>query len=78
MPKQGKRVFNIDLPTFPNAIMRRVILLPRREQWARQVSTESLTQIPELENSLGYKQTLRSIKIKVRFAPESRHSAVHG
>jgi hypothetical protein len=39
--------------TFPNAIMRRIIPLPRREQWARQVSTESLTPIPELENSLG-------------------------
>ena len=53
MPQQGKRVFNIDPPASPNAIMRRAKPLPRREQWTRQVPTESLTPIPELENSLG-------------------------
>ena len=57
MPQQGKRVFNIDPPTFPNDIMRRVKPLPRREQWTRQVPTESLTPIPELENSLGHERT---------------------
>ncbi len=33
---RSKRVFNIDPPTSPNAIMRRAETLPRREQWTRQ------------------------------------------
>jgi hypothetical protein len=37
MLQRGKRVFNIDPPTSPNAIMRRAKPLPRREQWTRQV-----------------------------------------
>ena len=63
MPQQGKRVFNIDPPAFPNAIMRRAKTLPRREQWARQAPTESLTPIPELENSLGYKRRIGSLQM---------------
>jgi len=36
MLQRGNRVFNIDPPTSPNAIMRRAEPLPRREQWIRQ------------------------------------------
>ncbi len=50
----GKRVFNIDPPTSPNAIMRRA-KAPTAERTVEpaEISTESLTPTPELENSLG-------------------------
>ena len=35
VPLQGERVFNIDPPSSPNAIMRRAAPLPRRKQWTR-------------------------------------------
>lgn len=34
--KRGKRGFNIDPPTSPNAMVRRAEPPPRREQWSRQ------------------------------------------
>ena len=48
MPQQGKRVFNIDPPASPNAIMRRAKPLPRREQWTRQAHHGELDPNPRL------------------------------
>ena len=48
MLQQGNRVFNIDPPTSPNAIMRRAETLPRREQWIRQVRHGELDSIPRI------------------------------
>ena len=69
MLQRGNRVFNIDPPTSPNAIMRRAEPLtpscggpsPYRGENSgsdRHINIkESLTSNPELENSLGRKRT---------------------
>lgn len=43
---KGKRGFNIDLPASQNAIMRRAVSLPRREQWTRQEQYGELDTYP--------------------------------
>ena len=46
MSHRGKRVFDIDPPTSPYAIMRRAAPLPRREQWTRQAHHGELDSDP--------------------------------
>jgi len=48
MPQHGKRVFNIDPPASPNAIMRRAKPQPRREQWTRQAHHGELDPNPRI------------------------------
>jgi hypothetical protein len=48
MLRRGNRVFNIDPPTSPNAIMRRAKPLPRREQWIGQAHQGELDTNPRV------------------------------
>ncbi len=59
MPHRGKRVFNIDLPTSPNAIMRRAKPLPRREQWTRQTHLGELGNQPRVREQPQLKTAVR-------------------
>ena len=67
MLQRGNRVFNIDPPTSPNAIMRRAELLPRREQWIRQAHqgeldlTPRVREQPRLSSDIGYSHQIRPL-----------------
>ena len=50
----AKRVFNIDPPTSPNAMMRRATPYRGENSGPGRYVTGSLNPIPELENSIGF------------------------
>ncbi len=72
MLHRGKRVFNIDPPTSPNAIMRRARPLPRREQWTRQVHHGELDTNPRVREQPQPSADIRGRIVRIRIALRSR------